>query len=223
MITKCRYFIYLCAAEDKKLFKIDVKTKTISATYSVPEYPIDFAVTSDAAYVASGGKSIYKVVLSSSTVSLFATADKTLYAIDSNTTGTELYLASFFWNQPSFIQKPAQINIIKPTEIQDINNNSNIIKITKNNVKPTKKINHEFRNEHQNIASQPSKTVENSTEILENPAEEYSADYVIVNGKKIYNEEEAIDITKEAFQLFASNVTKTINQAEPIKNLSINF
>ena len=34
---------------------------------------------------------------------------------------------------------------------------------------------------------------------------------------------EAIDITKEAFQLFASNVTKTINQAEPIKNLSINF
>ena len=51
----------------------------------------------------------------------------------------------------------------------------------------------------------------------------YSADYVIVNGKKIYNEEEAIDITKEAFQLFASNVTKTINQAEPIKNLSINF
>ena len=90
-------------------------------------------------------------------------------------------------------------------------------------IKPTKKINHEFRNEHQNIASQPSKTVEKSTEILENPAEEYSADYVIVNGKKIYNEEEAIDITKEAFQLFASNVTKTINQAEPIKNLSINF
>ena len=51
-----------------------------------------------------------------------------------------------------------------------------------------------FRNEHQNIASQPSKTVENSTEILENPAEEYSADYVIVNGKKIYNEEEAIGL-----------------------------
>ena len=115
------------------------------------------------------------------------------------------------------------IDIIKPTENQKINSNSNIIKITKNNVKPTKKLNHEFRNEHQNIASQPSKTVENSTEILENPAEEYSADYVIVNGKKIYNEEEAIDITKEAFQLFASNVTKTINQAEPIKNLSINF
>ena len=112
---------------------------------------------------------------------------------------------------------------IKQTENQKINSNSNIIKITKNNVKPIKKINHEFRNEHQNIASQPSKTVENSTEILENPAEEYSADYVIVNGKKIYNEEEAIDITKEAFQLFASNVTKTINQAEPIKNLSINF
>mgnify|MGYP007061370395 CR=1 FL=1 len=126
-------------------------------------------------------------------------------------------------NESNSSEKPAQTNIIKPTENQEINSNSNIIKITKNNVKPTKKINHEFRNEHQNIASQPSKTVEKSTEILENPAEEYSADYVIVNGKKIYNEEEAIDITKEAFQLFASNVTKTINQAEPIKNLSINF
>ena len=40
---------------------------------------------------------------------------------------------------------------------------------------------------------------------------------------KIYNEEEAIDITKEAFQLFASNVTKTINQAEPIKIYPLTF
>ena len=136
---------------------------------------------------------------------------------------TEPTLKPIASNESNSSEKPAQTNIIKPTENQDINNNSNTIKVAKNNVKPTKKINHEFRNEHQNIASQPSKTVEKSTEILENPAEEYSADYVIVNGKKIYNEEEAIDITKEAFQLFASNVTKTINQAEPIKNLSINF
>lgn len=136
---------------------------------------------------------------------------------------TEPTLKPIASNESNSSEKPAQTNIIKPTENQDINNNSNTIKVAENYVKPTKKINHEFRNEHQNIASQPSKTVENSTEILENPAEEYSADYVIVNGKKIYNEEEAIDITKEAFQLFASNVTKTINQAEPIKNLSINF
>ena len=136
---------------------------------------------------------------------------------------TEPTLKPIASNESNSSEKPAQTNTIKQTENQEINSNSNIIKVTKNNVKPTKKINHEFRNEHQNIASQPSKTVEKSTEILENPAEEYSADYVIVNGKKIYNEEEAIDITKEAFQLFASNVTKTINQAEPIKNLSINF
>ena len=136
---------------------------------------------------------------------------------------TEPTLKPIASNESNSSEKPAQTNIIKPTENQYINTNSNTIKVAENNVKPTKKINHEFRNEHQNIASQPSKAVENSTEILENPAEEYSADYVIVNGKKIYNEEEAIDITKEAFQLFASNVTKTINQAEPIKNLSINF
>lgn len=136
---------------------------------------------------------------------------------------TEPTLKPIASNENNSSEKPAQTNITKTTENQEINSNSNTIKVAENNTKPTKKINHEFRNEHQNIASQPSKTVEKSTEILENPAEEYSADYVIVNGKKIYNEEEAIDITKEAFQLFASNVTKTINQAEPIKNLSINF
>jgi glutamine amidotransferase-like uncharacterized protein len=136
---------------------------------------------------------------------------------------TEPTLKPIASNESNSSEKPAQTNTTKKTENQDINNNSNTIKVAENNVKPIKKINHEFRNEHQNIASQPSRTVENSTEILKNPAEEYSADYVIVNGKKIYNEEEAIDITKEAFQLFASNVTKTINQAEPIKNLSINF
>lgn len=136
---------------------------------------------------------------------------------------TEPTLKPIASNESNPSEKPTQTNIIKPTENQEINSNSNTIKVAENNVKTIKKINHEFRNEHQNIASQPSKTVEKSTEILENPAVEYSADYVIVNGKKIYNEEEAIDITKEAFQLFASNVTKTINQAEPIKNLSINF
>ncbi len=121
-------------------------------------------------------------------------------------TFTEPTLKPIASNESNPSEKPAQTNITKTTENQEINNNSNTIKVAENNVKPTKKINHEFRNEHQNIASQPSKTVENSTEILENPAEEYSADYVIVNGKKIYNEEEAIDITKEAFQLFASNI-----------------
>ena len=136
---------------------------------------------------------------------------------------TEPTLKPVASNESNPSQKPTQTKTTKITENHNINSNLNTIKVTENNVKPTKKINHEFRNEHQNIASQPSTNVKNSTEILENPAEEYSADYVIVNGKKIYNEEEAIDITKEAFQLFASNVTKTINQAEPIKNLSINF
>lgn len=136
---------------------------------------------------------------------------------------TEPTLKPIASNNRNPSQKPTQTKTTKITENHNINSNSNTIKVAENNVKPTKKINHEFRNEHQNIASQPSTNVKNSTEILENPAEEYSADYVIVNGKKIYNEEEAIDITKDAFQLFASNVTKTINQAEPIKNLSINF
>ena len=78
---------------------------------------------------------------------------------------TEPTLKPIASNESNPSEKPAQTNIIKPTENQEINSNSNIIKITKNNVKPTKKINHQFRNEHQNIASQPSKTVEKSTKV----------------------------------------------------------
>jgi len=47
---------------------------------------------------------------------------------------------------------------------------------------------------------------------------DYNPNYVIINGKPIYDESEAIAVTENAFNYFASNVTQTINHAESAQN-----
>lgn len=47
---------------------------------------------------------------------------------------------------------------------------------------------------------------------------DYNPNYVIINGKPIYDEGEAIAVTENAFNYFASNVTQTINHAESVQN-----
>lgn len=60
----------------------------------------------------------------------------------------------------------------------------------------------------------------NKNEVLENPSEpEYNPNYVVVNGRAITNEEEALNYTKEAFTFFAKNMTHTLETAN-IENLS---
>jgi len=60
-------------------------------------------------------------------------------------------------------------------------------------------------------------------ENYEKSTSDYNPNYVIVNGKPIYNEQEAIAVTEDAFNYFASNVTQTINQAENAENVSKNL
>ena len=43
---------------------------------------------------------------------------------------------------------------------------------------------------------------------------------MIINGKPVYNEQEAIAVTEDTFNFFASNVTQTINHAESAQNVS---
>lgn len=48
----------------------------------------------------------------------------------------------------------------------------------------------------------------------------YNANYVIINGQKIYNEQEAIDVTKFSFQLFSEKMNSSLvatveNNSEP--------
>lgn len=53
-----------------------------------------------------------------------------------------------------------------------------------------------------------------------NGMSDYNPNYVIINGKPIYNEQEAIAITEDTFNYFASNVSQTITEAENAQNMS---
>lgn len=51
---------------------------------------------------------------------------------------------------------------------------------------------------------------------------EYESNYVIINGQKITNEQDAIDITKYSFQVLANNVNQSMQQAEVLQSLNFN-
>lgn len=75
------------------------------------------------------------------------------------------------------------------------------------------------------FASQQPKPIktDNQAQNQVNSDSEYNPNYVIINGKPIYSEQEAIAITEDTFNYFASNVTQTINQAESAQNQSLDF
>lgn len=49
----------------------------------------------------------------------------------------------------------------------------------------------------------------------------YEANYVIINGQKITNEQEAIDLTKYSFRVLSENISKTVAQTEKMNSYSI--
>lgn len=58
------------------------------------------------------------------------------------------------------------------------------------------------------------------------PVEEqptYNPEYVVINGKPIYDLEEARELTMNSLNLLASNVEKSVSGMENIKHLSIKF
>lgn len=70
---------------------------------------------------------------------------------------------------------------------------------------------------------QPKKIEENLNQNKVNSDSDYNPNYVIINGKPIYNEQEAIAVTEDTFNYFASNVTQTINKAESAQNQTVDF
>ena len=61
---------------------------------------------------------------------------------------------------------------------------------------------------------------DNQNQSKVNSDSDYNPNYVIINGKPVYNEQEAIAVTEDTFNFFASNVTQTINHAESAQNVS---
>lgn len=45
----------------------------------------------------------------------------------------------------------------------------------------------------------------------------YNPSYVMINGKPVYNEQEALALTEDAFNYLASNVSQTVDQAQSLK------
>ena len=62
--------------------------------------------------------------------------------------------------------------------------------------------------------STPEKSATGKT--AQNP--EYQSNYVIINGQKIENEQEAIDLTKYSFRILSDNVSKTVASTEAVNS-----
>ena len=63
--------------------------------------------------------------------------------------------------------------------------------------------------------------VDNSKPEIAAKKSEYESNYVIINGHKITNEKDAIDVTKYSFQILANNVNQTVEQADVLNTLNM--
>jgi hypothetical protein len=52
---------------------------------------------------------------------------------------------------------------------------------------------------------------------------DYESNYVIINGQKIENEQEAIDLTKYSFRILSENVSKTMAQTDVLNNFNNDY
>lgn len=101
--------------------------------------------------------------------------------------------------------------------------------LAQQNAQPEKKLNKEKsvvdnqKSKAQFAHHQPKQTEENINQNKVSSNSDYNPNYVIINGKPIYNEQEAIAVTEDTFNFFASNVTQTINHAESAQNQSLDF
>ena len=69
--------------------------------------------------------------------------------------------------------------------------------------------------------------VQNSPEkSAKKPAEkntDYNSNYVIINGQRIENEQEAIDLTKFSFRILSENVSKTVASTEAMNSFNNDY
>lgn len=52
---------------------------------------------------------------------------------------------------------------------------------------------------------------------------DYNSNYVIINGQRIENEQEAIDLTKFSFRILSENVSKTVASAEAMNSFNNDY
>ena len=89
-------------------------------------------------------------------------------------------------------------------------------------VEAAKKKKSRYRNNAQYLAKNSvkhhHKSAQNEEEIIE-----YNPNFVIINGKPVATEEEAINYTKTALDMLGGNINSALENAEPVKLLTVNF
>ncbi|SDE84899.1 hypothetical protein SAMN05421825_0391 [Epilithonimonas hungarica] len=144
---------------------------------------------------------------------------------------------SGFWmfNHPENIEPqivkhteaPKKVEASKVSPVEEVSNQKSVL--AQQNVQPeTQKVEKKKTVENQESKAQfayhqPKQINENLNQNKVNSDSDYNPNYVIINGKPVYSEQEAIAVTEDTFNYFASNVTQTINQAESAQSQSLDF
>lgn len=137
-------------------------------------------------------------------------------------------LGMFFRNTPEKTNvEPSVVSTntssVKKDVSKSVVENVGTVSVTRKiEVEPAKKKKSRYKNNAQYLAKNSvrnhHKSAQNDDEIIE-----YSPDFVIINGKPVATEEEAISYTKKALDMLGGNINLAIENAESVKLLTVNF
>ena len=137
-------------------------------------------------------------------------------------------LGMFFRNTPEKNNVEPSIvstntSSVKKDGSKSVVENVGTVSVTRKiDVEAAKKKKSRYRNNAQYLAKNSvkhhHKSAQNEEEIIE-----YNPNFVIINGKPVATEEEAINYTKTALDMLGGNINSALESAEPVKLLTVNF
>ena len=122
--------------------------------------------------------------------------------------------------QPRIVSDNVQHEIKPPISV--VQNGEQVSLTRKINIEPAKKKKSRYKNNAQYLAQNSTKNYHNSAK-SDDENIEYNPNFVIINGKPVATEEEAIKYTKSAINLLGGNINCALESAEPVKLLTVNF
>lgn len=90
------------------------------------------------------------------------------------------------------------------------------------NTEPIKRKKSKYKKSAQYLAQNSIKNHHNSA-TSDDESIEYNPSFVIINGKPVATEDEAIKYTKNAIDMLGGNINTALEKAEPVKLLTVNF
>ena len=122
--------------------------------------------------------------------------------------------------QPKIVNNNVQHEIKPPISV--VQNGDQVSLTRKITVEPARKKKSRYKNNAQYLAQNSTKNHHNSAK-SDDENIEYNPNFVIINGKPVATEEDAIKYTKSAIDLLGGNINSTLENAEPVKLLTVNF